>query len=74
MPTDPAPVDPKDEIQLSLCEEADVTWKPTDPKRQVAYTLRWVGMCAGIGVIKCLSARFNMWHANLERKKDTVTS
>ena len=33
MPTDPPPVDPKDEIQLELYEEAVATWEPIFPKK-----------------------------------------
>ena len=49
MPTDPALVDPKDEIQPEQCEEAGATWEPIDPQEtQPASTLRWVGLYAGI--------------------------
>ena len=34
-PTDPSLLDPKDEMQPELCEEADATWEPTDPERHI---------------------------------------
>ena len=74
MPSDPPLVESQDEMQPELYKEADATQEPTDPKRHswLPHLDWYVCKHAGIRVISCLSARFFMQHAYLERKREAV--
>ena len=71
MQKDHSLIDPKDERQPELCEEAGATPQPTLPIIDSVF-LHWVVIHTGITVISCLSARFKMWQASLKRKREAV--